>query len=140
MVQNHVPARRGRPRSEQSRAAWLRAASELANEVGLRSMTADEIASRSGVSKATIYKWWPSKYAVAVDAFLSQMAAVAPAPDSGSARGDFRVALRGRMPFSAGASGRFFAQLVAEAQADPAVAAELRDHLVAQRRSLVGPI
>ena len=60
----------------------LQAASELLPEVGLRATTADRIAARSGVSKATIYKWWPSKYAVAVDAFLSEMAATAPAPDT----------------------------------------------------------
>src|SRR5260370_30578862 len=71
--QDQDRARRGRPRSEAARAAVLRAASELANEVGLRSMTTDEIARRSGVSKATIYKWWPSKYAVAADALLSAM-------------------------------------------------------------------
>jgi AcrR family transcriptional regulator len=58
-------ARPGRPRSEESRIAVLRATSELMLEVGLRAMTTDEIASRSGASKATIYKWWPNKHAVA---------------------------------------------------------------------------
>jgi len=135
-----APRRPGRPRSERSRQAVLQAASQLLPELGLRATTTDQIAARSGVSKATIYKWWPSKYAVAVDAFLSQMAAVAPAPDTGSAREDFRVALRGMMRFYASVSGGVFAQLVAEAQADPVVAGELRDHLVAQRRALVGPI
>ncbi|MEY9964371.1 AcrR family transcriptional regulator [Streptacidiphilus sp. MAP12-16] len=134
------PRRPGRPRSERARQAVIQAASELLDEVGLRATTADRIAARSGVSKATIYKWWPSKYAVAVDAFLSEMAGTAPAPDTGSAREDFRLTLRGLMRFYSGASGRVFAQLVAEAQTDPAVAAELRDHLVAERRSLVAPI
>jgi transposase len=49
--------RRGRPRSEQSRAAALRATSELLHEVGPQAMTTEEIAARSGVSKATIYKF-----------------------------------------------------------------------------------
>jgi AcrR family transcriptional regulator len=117
----------------------LQAASELLPEVGLRATTADRIAARSGVSKATIYKWWPSKYAVAVDAFLSEMAVTAPVPDTGSAREDLRLTLRGLMRYYSSPSGRVFAQLVAEAQTDPAVAAELRDHLVAERRALVGP-
>jgi AcrR family transcriptional regulator len=134
-----APRRPGRPRSERARQAVLRAAWELLSEVGLRAMTTDQIGARSGVSKATIYKWWPSKYAVAVDAFLSEMAATAPAPDTGSALEDFRQTLRGLMRFYASASGRVFAQLVAEAQTEPAVAAELRDHLVADRRSMVGP-
>ena len=82
-----VPVSRpGRPRSEQSRAAVLRATSELLHEVGMRAMTTEEIASRSGTSKATIYKWWPNKYAVAVEAFLTEMMAESPDPDTGSAR------------------------------------------------------
>jgi AcrR family transcriptional regulator len=110
------------------------------HEVGPRAMTTDEIANRSGTSKATIYKWWPNKHAVAVEAFLSDMLTESADPDTGSAREDFRLALRGIMHFYAGPSGRVFAQLVAEAQFDPAVAVELRDRLVASRRRLVGAI
>jgi AcrR family transcriptional regulator len=132
--------RPGRPRSERSRAAVLRAASELMREVGLRAMTTDEIATRSGTSKATIYKWWPNKYAVAVEAFLSEMSTESADPDTGSAHEDFRLALRGLIHFYASPGGRIFAQLVAEAQFDPEVAVELRDRLVGGRRELVGAI
>lgn len=132
--------RPGRPRSERSRAAVLSAVSELMHEVGLRAMTTDEIAARSGTSKATIYKWWPNKYAVAVEAFLSEMFTESADPDTGSAREDFRLALRGLLHFYASPSGRIFAELVAEAQFDPAVAVELRDRLVGGRRRLVGAI
>ncbi len=75
----------------------LRATSELLHEVGLRAMTTEEIASRSGASKATIYKWWPNKYAVAIDAFLSEMMAESADPDTGSARDD-SAAVRARAP------------------------------------------
>lgn len=126
----------GRPRSEQSRSAVLRTTSELMREVGLRAMTTDEIASRSGVSKATIYKWWPNKYAVAIDAFLWAMQSASGDPDSGSAEQDFRLVLRGVMQFYTGPSGRIFAQLIGEAQTDPGVAAELHEHLMAARRDL----
>jgi AcrR family transcriptional regulator len=115
----------------------LKACSELLLEVGLRAMTTDQVAVRSGVSKATIYKWWPNKYTVAVEAFLSQMDDESPDPDTGSAAEDFRIAVRGITRFYASPSGRIFAQLVAEAQSDPAVAVELRDHLVGSRRELV---
>src|SRR6478672_12101222 len=132
--------RPGRPRSEESRAAVLRVTSQLLQEVGLRAMTTDEIARRSGASKATIYKWWPNKYAVAIEAFLTEMFAESPDPDTGSAQEDFRLALRGLMHFYAGPSGRVFAQLVGEAQFDPAVAVQLRDRLVGSRRGLVRAI
>ena len=118
----------------------LRATSELMREVGLRAMTTEDIAARSGASKATIYKWWPNKYAVAVEAFLSEMAVESADPDTGSAREDFRRALRGLIHFYTGEYGRAYAQLVGEAQFDPKIGAELRDHLVGARRELVRAI
>jgi len=131
-----APSRVGRPRSEQSRSAVLRATSDLMREVGLRAMTTDEIGLRSGVSKATIYKWWPNKYAVAIDAFLSEMNTESGDPDTGSADMDFRLVLRGIMRFYSGRSGRIFAQLIGEAQVDPGVATELHDHLMQTRRNV----
>jgi AcrR family transcriptional regulator len=129
-------ARPGRPRSEESRTAVLRATSQLLHEVGLRAMTTEEIASRSGASKATIYKWWPNKYAVAIDAFLSEMMAESRDPDTGSARDDLTAVVRGLLRFYTGPSGRVFAQLVGEAQTDPLIQQELRANLVDTRREL----
>jgi AcrR family transcriptional regulator len=128
--------RPGRPRSEESRAAVLRATSQLLREVGLRAMTTEEIASRSGASKATIYKWWPNKYAVAFDAFLSEMTAESHDPDTGSARDDLIAVVRGLLRFYTGPSGRVFAQLVGEAQTDPEIQRELRANLVDSRRRI----
>ena len=136
LPRDHVRAGRAAGR----RAAVLRATSELMREVGLRAMTTEDIAARSGASKATIYKWWPNKYAVAVEAFLSEMAVESADPDTGSAREDFRLALRGLIHFYTGENGRAYAQLVGEAQFDPKIGAELRDHLVGSRRELVRAI
>lgn len=136
-AEDAAPRSPGRPRSEQSRVAVLRATSELLQEVGLRAMTTEEISNRSGVSKATIYKWWSNKHAVAVEAFLTEMMAEAPDPDTGSAREDFRRVVRGLGHFYGGGSGRVFAQLIGEAQFDPLVNAELHTHLVAPRRALM---
>jgi AcrR family transcriptional regulator len=140
MAEDRPRIRAGRPRSQQRRAAVLRATSELMREVGLRAMTTEDIAARSGASKATIYKWWPNKYAVAVEAFLSEMAVESADPDTGSAREDFRLALRGLIHFYTGENGRAYAQLVGEAQFDPKIGVELRDHLVGARRELVRAI
>src|ERR1044072_1457014 len=129
-------AKPGRPRSEESRAAVLRATSQLLHEVGLRAMTTEEIASRSGASKATIYKWWPNKYAVAFDAFLSEMMAESRDPDTGSAREDLTTVVRGLLRFYTGPSGRVFARLVREAQSAPLIQQELRATLVDTRRQL----
>ena len=140
MAEDRPGTRAGRPRSQQARAAVLRATSDLMRQVGLRAMTTEDIAARSGASKATIYKWWPNKYAVAVEAFLSEMAVESADPDTGSAREDFRLALRGLIHFYTGEYGAAYAQLVGEAQFDRKIGAELRDHLVGSRRELVRAI
>jgi AcrR family transcriptional regulator len=129
--------KRGRPRSEHSHIAVLRATSELLHEAGLRAMTTEQIAARSGVSKATIYKWWPNKYAVAAEAFLSEMMAEWPDPHTGSATKDLLLALRGLTAFYAGANGRVFAELIGEAQFDLVVRTELHKSLVLAHRDVV---
>ena len=55
------PKLRGRPRSVEAEAAILKATLQLLERRPLRKVTADAIARRAGVSKATIYKWWPNK-------------------------------------------------------------------------------
>ncbi|MET8602050.1 TetR/AcrR family transcriptional regulator [Streptomyces rubiginosohelvolus] len=57
-------------RSDRSRRAILDAALALVTEVGYRRTTIEGIAARAGVGKQTIYRWWSSKAAVLMDAFL----------------------------------------------------------------------
>jgi AcrR family transcriptional regulator len=136
-----TPSRaRGRPRSEERRDAVLAAAMELMREDDLRRASIDRIAERSGVSKATIYKWWPNRTAVAIDAFQLQMMTDAPVPDTGSAAEDFRLTLRGMMGFYTGPFGAIYAQLVGEAQFYPTERERIRTHQVNVRRAAVTKI
>src|ERR1700743_3039896 len=136
-----TPSRgRGRPRSEGDRDAALKAAIDLMREDGLRLASVDRISARSGVSKATIYKWWPNRTAVAIEAFLHQMMAEAPVPDTGSAGEDFRLTLRGMMGFYSGPLGAIYAQLVGESQFYPAERDRIRTHPVNVRRAAVRKI
>ena len=59
--------KRGRPRSEKARHAILEAAAELLLSRGLGAVSMDAVAETAGVSKATIYRWWPSKEMLALD-------------------------------------------------------------------------
>jgi AcrR family transcriptional regulator len=68
MSEQQVPPRPGRKRSEESRLAILAAAFELIAEVGYAGLTIEGIAARSGTGKQTIYRWWPSKADVLMDA------------------------------------------------------------------------
>ena len=127
--------RRGRPRSEKARNAILEAAAELLLLHGLGAMSMDAVAERAGVSKATIYRWWPSKEMLALDALLAWAAASAPPRDTGSLRGDLLALVRPwvreirRQPF-----GRVIAALVTEAQSDPQFAEAYRTRFVEPRR------
>lgn len=59
----------GRPRSEEAHRAILDATLELLAEVGFSAMTVEGVASRAQVGKATIYRRWPSKLPLVVEAF-----------------------------------------------------------------------
>jgi AcrR family transcriptional regulator len=70
-VPSQVPAQptAGRPRSEEAHQAILDATLELLVEVGFSALTVEGVASRAGVGKATIYRRWPSKLPLVVEAF-----------------------------------------------------------------------
>jgi AcrR family transcriptional regulator len=96
----------------------------------------DAVAERAGVSKATIYRWWPTKETLALDALYTEWAAAVPYPrDTGSLRGDLLSLLRpwvrlaGSRPY-----GRVVAALLTESQTDPVFAAEYRQRFVEPRR------
>ena len=119
--------RRGRPRSEKACTAILEAATELLLEQGLETVSMDEVAERAGVSKATIYRWWPSKQTLALDALYHEWdTARAEPPDTGSLRADLLALLRPWIRrIRARPYGRVVAELVAEAQTDPEFAVDL---------------
>jgi AcrR family transcriptional regulator len=129
-------APRGRPRSQEADRAILTAAVELLAERGLAAMTIEEVAARAGVGKATIYRRWPSKGLLALDAFVASFRAEQPLPDTGTLRGDLLDALHAwvlavtRTPM-----GRTLADLIAEAQHDPELRAAWRDRVLEPLRS-----
>jgi AcrR family transcriptional regulator len=72
--------RRGRPRSLETTNAILESAYALMAAMGLAATTIDAVARSSGVSKMTIYKWWPSREALLIDAFLHHASQMLPLP------------------------------------------------------------
>jgi len=63
---------RGRPRSEKGHQAILAAAAELLLAEGLQAVSMDRVAERAGVSKATIYRWWPTVETLALVALCQE--------------------------------------------------------------------
>jgi AcrR family transcriptional regulator len=109
---------------------------ELLAERGLAAMSMEEVAARAGVGKATIYRRWPSKGLLALDAFVASFAEQQPLPDTGTLRGDLLAALRAwvravtRTPM-----GRTLADLIAEAQHDPELRTAWRDRVLEPLRT-----
>ncbi|MFP2910695.1 TetR/AcrR family transcriptional regulator [Pyxidicoccus sp. 3LFB2] len=131
-------------RSEQSHQAILTAAVELVGELGYARLTIEAIAARAGVGKQTIYRWWPSKGAVVLDAFmaLSGSDQGTALPDTGDLEADLKAVLRatavelGNPRFDLPSRA-----LTAESQTDPALAKQfvdgvLRPHLEAIKERL----
>ena len=131
---------RGRPRSEESEEAILAATIQLLSEKPLRDISMEEIARRAGVGKATIYKWWPSKAYVALDAFLSKANQMMPTPDTGSVRRDLLEQVRSLMVFYSSPAGHILGQFVAEAQSDKEFATLYRERFLKPRREATGVI
>jgi AcrR family transcriptional regulator len=125
-----------RRRNEKTRTAILRAARELLDRRGFRQLTIEGIAQRAGVGKATIYRWWPSKAAVVMDAVLEAASPRIPFPDTGSAREDLRRQIASVIElYTRTKTGRGIRALIAESQHDPSVAESLRDRFIASRRA-----
>jgi AcrR family transcriptional regulator len=128
------PKPRGRRRSLAAEAAILKATLYLLERKPLRKVTADAIARRAGVSKATIYKWWPNKSQVALDAYLAGMTEQVVMPDTGSAQADFTEQLKSVIAFYASPLGRLFGQFLAEGQSDPEFLELFRERFLHARR------
>lgn len=125
---------RGRPRDSVARTRILEAALELVEDVGFSNTTTDAIADRAGASKATIYRWWPNKAAVLMEALREAVAQEQPFPDTGDLREDIRLQLRNFIKLLTGRHGRVFKAFLAAAQNDPEVAQTFRDVWMKPRR------
>ncbi|MET7994438.1 TetR/AcrR family transcriptional regulator [Amycolatopsis sp. NPDC005232] len=125
------------PRSARAHACALEAARALLAEGGLPAATVDAISARSGVSKATLYKHWPSRTALAAEAFGREMADAIPLPDTGDPRADLEEQVRRVSAFYAGPTGEVFAQLLAACVTDPLAAPFFRKFFLDGRRAAI---
>jgi len=138
-----IPVRKGtgRPRSERTEKAILAAASQLLAESGLAAMTIEGVAERAGVGKASIYRRWPSRGALAIDATLGDYLAGQPTRDTGGLEGDLLATARDwirtvkRQPW-----GRTLKGLIAEVLHDPSLAGAWRERFVERVRQPRRPI
>ena len=117
---------RGRPRDESARKRILRAALELMDELAYSQVTAEAIAERAGASKTKLYRWWPNKAAIVIEAFREAVAPQLPFEDTGRLLVDLTVQVRNFARMMSGPGGRMLRSLIVAARSDPEVAAAFR--------------
>ena len=132
-VSRHHGNRHGR--SEIARQAVLEAADDLVAAKGFAGVTMEEIASRAGVAKQTVYRWWSSKTDVLMEAFLQDAAEHLTPADSGDVDRDLRVHLRRTADFlSHSDPGAVFKALIGHAQHDHTFAVAFRSRFLDEQR------
>jgi AcrR family transcriptional regulator len=131
-----TPAPLASRRKERSRLAILDAALALCAEQGYGSLTIEAIAARAGVGKQTIYRWWPSKGAVLLEALCRESAANVPTPDTGDIVADVRAIVSDvTRLFTQPEFGPQLAALICEAQRDPVIGPALLERFIRPRRA-----
>ncbi|MFC6878977.1 MULTISPECIES: TetR/AcrR family transcriptional regulator [Actinomadura] len=120
-------------RRESSRLAVLTATRELCEENGYGRLTIEAIAARAGVSKMTIYRWWPSKGAVVLDLIDEAAAVTADPPDTGDLAADLHTQLSEVINLLTPQPTSPVTGVITEAQYDPDLARALRERLIEPR-------
>jgi AcrR family transcriptional regulator len=136
-----VPGGAGQRRpNARSHKAILEATGQLLAEVGYGAMTMEGIAARAGVGKATVYRWWSSKAALAIDV-LGENPSEPADEDTGDLRGDLvRTVERVIALLTRGLEGEIIPAMSADLVRDPAMAELFRTRIARPRRSSVTAI
>lgn len=120
-------------RSATAHHAILEAAWDEAIEKGYAGLTVEGIAARAGVGKQTLYRWWPSKAAVLLEAVNTKGQSTADFPDTGDIVADLGGQLAGVAEFLAADGGAVHRALLAAAQSDAELAGEIRRQVIEPR-------
>lgn len=142
MNESNAGRRPGRPRNGQTEAKILQAARELIMENGMQSFSMDSLALRSGVSKPTIYRRWPTKEELLTDCF-GFASDPREAPDTGDALKDLALLLGGMLASLGeriGASPGSVHRMVAAMVDSPQTLSQYKKNFIEPRRKLYGQI
>lgn len=127
---------RGRRPAAEVRTDVLEAAAELLFAEGMGAFTIEKVANRSGASKMTIYKWWPSKGALALDGYFHKVSPQLVFPDTGNIEADLRTQLHTFLRIIRDSpAGPVIADLIGQAQSDPELKAGYLQRYSSPRRA-----
>ncbi|MEV4619830.1 TetR/AcrR family transcriptional regulator [Asanoa sp. NPDC049573] len=120
-------------RSDRARSAILAAALDLCREQGLARTTMEEIAKKAQVGKQTIYRWWPSKAAVLLEAVNELAGRATDFPDTGDLYADLHTQMTGVATLLSSPRLSPYLSLIGAAQDDPDVAKSFLDAIILPR-------
>ncbi|MBM9503733.1 TetR/AcrR family transcriptional regulator [Actinacidiphila acididurans] len=130
--------RTGRPRSADADRAILEATREALVELGFGGLTLGDVAARAGVAKTTLYRRWPGKNELVVDAVAALFEERLELPDLGSLRADIQgVVLRFAELLNMPETRTALMAVVAEATSDEPLRRRIRDAIVDRQKHLV---
>lgn len=124
----------GRPRSERARQAILESTLRFLQERGFPEFTIESIAADASVGKATIYRWWPNKAALIVDAFASAATKKLHFPDTGSIQTDMQLQMRQLVQVLRSRRGRIVSAVISGGQSDSSLIEAFRERFMMPRR------
>ncbi|HZP23153.1 MAG TPA: TetR/AcrR family transcriptional regulator [Terriglobales bacterium] len=124
----------GRPRSENARQSILRSTIKLLRKSSFAELSIEAIAADARVGKATVYRWWPNKGALVVDAFAASTADELHFPDSGSVYKDMSRQMCQWVGVLRSPRGCIVRAIVAGGQSDRELLEEFRNRLLRPRR------
>lgn len=143
-VSSAVPgarARRGRPRSDDAHRRILAATLELLSEVGFADLRLEHVAARAGVGKATIYRWWGSREALAQELLAELAAPHLAVADSDDTRAELLAAVVNPMrALTDTAFGPVIRALLSQIAVNPTLGDPFRATVVQTRRDEISRV
>ncbi|WP_430648748.1 TetR/AcrR family transcriptional regulator [Bradyrhizobium neotropicale] len=127
----------GRPRDLESRRSILSATMSLLQTMSVGDLAIEAVAREARVSKATIYRWWDSKGALVIDAFMESHFSNTPMPTAVDPRTALKRHLTSLVQYFSGRAGKLVVQILCEGHDNNALLAEFNERFAKNRRRLV---
>lgn len=124
----------GRPRSERARKAVIRSTLDLLKRVGFHELTIEAVAAHARVGKATIYRWWPTKADLVIDAFASLVGPELSFPSAGPVLESIHAQMKRWAVIFHSPLGQIVATVIGAGQSEPEILEAFRSHWVEPRR------
>ncbi|MGH2707045.1 MAG: TetR/AcrR family transcriptional regulator [Actinomycetota bacterium] len=132
-----LPRPPGRPRNREAERAILEATCSLIGERGIGGVSMVKVAIRSGASKSTIYRRWPSRGDLIREVFAAFARHKVPIPDTGTIRGDLVSLLASIIRvYATTPGGPILPEILAESHRSSELAEAMKEFWISRRQTV----